>query len=391
MNRLSRTLSVGASALAVIALAACGSSSKSSSTTDSGASSTSGDSSAALARAQAAVDTAYKGTSFKTPATDSPAAVPGKNVWLVIFSLGIPQTKEYADAVRAAGKALGWKVTVFDGKGSANEYLNGIADAVTDHADGLVLYGVDCASVTAGLKRARAAGVKVVGSESMDCSQAKKGAPSYFDGQTEYTQGDLLAWERYIGELQADWITVQTQGKAEALEIFETDTGLTQLNHQGFQAGMKKNCPGCTIHQVLFTANDFGPPLQQKVSQALLQNPKINAAESSYDGIFTSGAAAAIRSSGHKDDIHAIGGVGSASAIDLIRSDAGLNAGYGVPLGWEAYDSMDILNRLFSGAEMSPSGIGLGLYDETHGLPPAGEGWKSPIDYVKAYETAWAR
>lgn len=388
MNLLTRTVSLGAVVIAAAAAAGCGSNGVAST---GGSSAGSGNTSAAVARAQAAVNAAYEGTTFKTPATDSPPAARGKNIWAVIFSLGIPQTKEYADAVRAAGKALGWNVTIFDGKGSPNEYLNGIADAVTAHADGLLLYGVDCASVTAGLRRARAAGLKIVGSESMDCNQAKPGAQGYFDGQTEYTQGDLLAWERWIGELQADWIAVKTKGKAEALEIFENDTGLTTLNHQGFQAGMKKNCPGCPIDTIEFTANDFGPALQQKVSQALLQHPNINSAEASYDGIFTSGAAAAIRSSGRKGQIKAIAGVGSTSAIQLIHDNAGLNAGYGVPLGWEAYDSMDILNRLFKGAKLSPSGIGLGLYDADRGLPPAGKEWTSPIDYVKAYEAAWAK
>ncbi len=381
-RRISRKLVV---AVAVaVAVAGCGGNGSSESTLDVSA----GFDAAGLARAQQGVEVAYLGESFKMPAVDSPKAVPGKNIWVIVFALGIPETETYAKAAREAGDALGWRVTVFDGKGSPDTYLAGIRNAITAKADGIILYGVDCASVTSGLKQAKAAGVKIVGSEAFDCDDLEKGAPSYFDGTTRYTQGDVTRWMQYIGEVQADAIIAKTNGKADVIDLYETDLHLTRLNHAGFLSQMKKNCPDCKIHTVEFTALDFGK-LQQKVEQALLQYPDANAMVAPYDGVFVAGAAAAVRGSGRKDTIFAVAGVGEAPAIELIRSNGGLDAGYGVPLGWETYDSMDILNRIFSGAKFGNSGIGLGFYDKEQGLPPAGQAWTSPIDYKKAYEDKW--
>jgi ribose transport system substrate-binding protein len=342
-----------------------------------------------LARAKQAVDSLYTGDTFKTPASDSPKAVPGKNVWLISFTLSLAETQHYARAFKAAGKALGWKTTAFDGKFSADQYLNGIRQAITDKADGILLYGVDCAVTQSALKQVRAAGIKVVGSESVDCDDAKKGAPSYFDGATTYTQGDLATWERFIGAAQANYLIDKLNGKVEAIELYETDTNLTQYNHQGFQAEMKKNCPACKIDTVEITGADFGPALQQKVAQALLRFPNANAMEASYDGIFLAGPAAALRASGRNDKVMSVAGVGEAPAINLSHANGGLDAGYGVPLAWEAYDSMDILNRLFAKAKMSNSGIGLGLYDRERNLPAKGQAYDAPIDFAKAYEAAW--
>ena len=38
-----------------------------------------------------------------------------------------------------------------------------------------------------------------------------------------------------------------------------------------------KQCPGCEVVEVEITISDYGPPLQQKMEQALLQHPDIDA------------------------------------------------------------------------------------------------------------------
>ncbi|HET6509129.1 MAG TPA: substrate-binding domain-containing protein [Baekduia sp.] len=376
-----------AALLGTAALAGCGSSAPAGTGRSTAGS---GDALARSATIDKAVSDAFHGSTFRRPAEGSPAAVPGKTVWLISAGLGIPETVDYAQHFRAAAKALGWNARVYDGKFEPNEQLTGVRGAVQAKVDAILLYAIDCAPVRAGLEQARRAGIVIVGSESADCDRVTPPGPHLFSGETRYTQGDLFAWERFIGRLQADYVLWKTKGAAEVVVLDETDSALTRLNYEGFAAEMKAQCPACASHPVEITGADIGPALQQKVRQALLRYPRANAFVAPYDGLMTGGAAGAIRASGRNDRILSVAGVGQPSAISLIRSDGGLDAGYGVPLGWEAYDSMDIINRIFAKAKLRPSGIGLSLYDAGEGLPAKGKGYVPPIDYVSAYEAAWA-
>ena len=203
--------------------------------------------------------------------------------------------------------------------------MRGVRRAIADGADGIVLYAIDCAAIQAGLEQAAKAKIKVVGVESADCNQTSADGRQLFDGSLEYTQGDIVGWERGLGEAQAAWIATQTGGKrAEVIELYETDLYLTRLVHQGFVAGLKRYCPSCEIvDTVEFGGVDFGPKLQEKTTQALLQHPEATALAAPYDGVFQGGVAAAVRGSGRKDTISSIGGVGESAALDLIRKDAG--------------------------------------------------------------------
>lgn len=371
---------------AVILAAGCGGGESTTTSTAVTSTTTASDGGAAAAEAAAAY---YDASTFASPPTSGPAPTPGKNVWVVDTTLETAEGATFAEGTKRAARTLGWNVTVFDGQFSPDRWLSGIRQAITDKADGILLYAIDCAPVRAALEEADAAGIAVVGVESADCSVTDAGGPQLFDGTIEYAQGDLEAWEKGLGAAQAAWLADVTGGKAKVVELYETDLWVTRMNHQGFVAELERICPACEIVETVeFVGSDYGPRLQEKTAQALLQHPDADGLVAPYDGVFLGGVAAAVRSSGRTDEIHAIGGVGESAAIDLIRENGGLDAGFGIPIAWEAYAAMDILNRLFEGEEPVPSGIGIGLYDRERGLPESGS-WQPPIDYVAAYEQAW--
>jgi ribose transport system substrate-binding protein len=389
LSRLGRIALYAVLALALaLFVAACGDDDDSggTSTADAAGEQAGGDDGVAAAKQTLAA--LYTGETFKEPPQDSPKPEAGKNVWVIPFGLEAPEGADWSKAAKRAGEVMGWDVTSFDGKFSPDEYLQGIRQAIADKADAIALYVIDCAPVRAGLQQAREAGIKIVAAQGADCDQTKEGSEPLFDGSVDYTQGDFEEWGRALGAAQADWIIAKTDGKAKAIELWETDTFITNAMHEGYVAEMG-TCSGCEIvGTVEFLATDFGPKLQEKAEQALLKQPDANAVAVPYDGVMTAGVAPAIKSSGRSDQLFVIAGVGLEANIELIRSGGGQDAGYGVSVRWEGYAAMDAVNRLLNGEEPANSGNGIGMFDAENGLPDSGQ-WEPPIDFAAGYEKAW--
>ena len=65
---------------------------------------------------------------------------------------------------------------VYDGQFTPSRYQDGMQEAIAEHVDVLMLYGVDCAGNEAALRQVRAAGIKIVGLQSVD-STSRTPAP----------------------------------------------------------------------------------------------------------------------------------------------------------------------------------------------------------------------
>lgn len=374
---------------ATMAIAACGSSDDDASTTPSTAATAPAAAEDGVTTAKQRLEGLYAGESFKEPPATAPKPQAGRNVWLIDFGLAAPAGQIFADFVKEAGDHLGWKVTVFDGKFSPDEYIGGIRQAVAAKADGIVLYNIDCVLVDIPLRQAKEAGVTIMAAESTDCDVAEPGAEKRFDGDLSYTQGNWKTYVGAIGAAQADFLIAKTEGKANAIVLLETDLQTTVDLHAGFVEEMKL-CPECQVAETVeFTALDAGPKLQQKVEQALLKHPEANAVVTPIDDFVTAGVSAAIMGSGRNDQILSVAGGGLPANMDLIRKDRGEDGGYGISIGWEGYSAMDNLNRLFNGQPTESSGIGVQVIDREHNVAASGI-YQPPIDFKGIYEKAWS-
>ena len=172
----------------------------------------------------------------------------------------------------------------------------------------------------------------------------------------------------------------------------ETDLENTKLAGKGSEDEIAA-CEGCEIvDRVDFVGADFGPPLQEKIEQALIAHPEANGFIAAYDAVLTSGGANALKASGRLDDLAIMGGEGSAPGIDLIRENGGMDACIGVPTAWEGYAAFDAMIRIFADEDPSKTSSGLGLQacDADHNLPAEeGVAFEAPIDFVAAYEESW--
>lgn len=124
----------------------------------------------------------------------------------------------------------------------------------------------------------------------------------------------------------------------------------------------------------------------------MIQHPEANSFIAAYDAVMTGGGgAAAIRAAGRARDLLVMGGEGSVPRIELIHHHAGVDACSGLPLAWSGYAVAMSMVRIFAGQNPNRgnSGIGSQVCDLEHNLPPEGEPYQPPIDYVAAYEKLW--
>src|ERR1700678_449851 len=98
------------------------------------------------------LDSGYKGT-FQPPPASGPKAAEGKSVWVISCGQVEASCAEIADAAMSAGKALGWNMTLFDGKLDPTLYSQGILQAIAAHASGIFTVAVDCSIATSPRKQ----------------------------------------------------------------------------------------------------------------------------------------------------------------------------------------------------------------------------------------------
>lgn len=339
-----------------------------------------------LAAVTAEVDALYAGT-FGEPKESSPAAK-GKSVYVLSCGQQVPTCSIPAAAAVEAGRKLGWKTTLIDGKFSPTDWPKGIETAVAAKADGIVLIAVDCQFVRPQLEKAKAAGVEVAALFAIDCDDESVGGEALFDAPM--VVGDDPNWATQVAKYEADRakvVVARQKGDAKVI-IYDQDSLLITKYIRAAAEEELRTCDGCEIvERVPIALSDSPAVIQQKTQSALLKHPEANVLFPLHDGMTLSGVAAGLQASGRSDDVFLMGADAFPPSIQLIR-DGVQDAQLGFPAGWGAYAAIDGLNRVFAGQQPQDSGIGWQLIDEQRNLPPRG-GWEPPFDYVGAYEQLW--
>jgi ribose transport system substrate-binding protein len=333
----------------------------------------------------------YKGT-FQAPPTSGPKAAAGKSVWVISCGQVAATCAEIAGAAMSAGKALGWKMTLFDGKLDPTLYSQGILQAIAAHANGIFTVAVDCSIATSPLKQAKTAGIATAGVSNFDCNDPMSDiGPALYSTYVKYTgingYGNTYAdWKKY----NAAWIIAQTDGKAKVINSYSPGYLVSEYQNRGFTEEMKL-CPGCSIVSNLgITATEqAGTGAQEALQTALTQNQQANAVQVGVSGWFGRFANAAIKSGG-RASLVVSGDECDTTAIAAIKAGGPEQMCVARDFGWEAWAAMDELNRQFASPGSAPvdEGLGFEIVDKTHNLP-SGLTWTPPFNYQTAYEAIW--
>lgn len=403
-NALRRGAVGGAAAVAaLLALAACGSSSSSSSSSSasapasaaasaSGAASASAPASSASAAAggdAAALVAKMSAGAFSAPAGDPLPIQKGKSLFIVSCGQSLVVCSEPVQGVVDAAQAAGWTTKIYDTQTDPAKFGAGVSQGIAAKPDAIVLMSIDCSLAKSPVQQAIDAGIQIMTMQSIDCNDAAgDGSAALYTGREPLISGynSFADWQRAMSGDRLAWVAEQTGGKANILLLNEPEYPIYQAITQGAEAGIKQYCPDCTVTSMDFSFADAGAKFQQKVQQALLQNPDTNVILAPDDSTVLSGVSAAVTQAGKTDSVKVVGFGGDPASIDLIRTNGGQNMTLANDFRWWGWAAVDSLNSLFQGKPLRDSGMGVQLIDKTNA--PAGD-YATPIDYATAYKALW--
>jgi ribose transport system substrate-binding protein len=380
-TRRTRVCATAAAAL-IFVLSAC-------STGQSTAGGSGGETSAeTVALSTQAVEKAFAASS-NLPPSGGPTAQKGVKLFYLTAGLSSASGAEGADAVQEAAAALGWQVSIYDGQFSPSRYQDGMHQAISQGADAVLMNGIDCAGNEAPLRAMRDADIKVVAIAGVDCDEGGGTSEGLFEGPAFPGGATPYEYFKKAGALQADWIIAQSNGQAKVIEFAVPEFLSTRATQEGFEQRLA-TCGGCElVETIAIGVGDFGPGLQDKAEQALMQNPTADYLSVSYDELMSFGIAAAVMGSGRNDAIGVVAGNGYPYNMNLIRNNQGQDAGFAYDFVWDHYAGLDTANRILQGEAPGEVGLPLVLFDKDHNLPEEGSGYVSGADFRAVFVESW--
>lgn len=292
-----------------------------------------------------------------------------------------------ANGVRTAAKALGWKVSVLDGGGSADKQNAQILNAISNHSAAIVTTAIDPNTIQSGLHAARRAGVPVVaGSNGLDSPNAKvtpsRGNIGYsFDVAPDYAA---------LGRKTAQWIRGDSAGKAH-IAVYSDKTFPSVLALQkGLLSGLHK-CRGCKVSPLqYFTGDQTSQILPRSVVSYLRSHPDTDYVFMPYDPA-AAAVVPAISQAGLGGRVKVVGVLGSQENLNFIRQGRVQVADAAYDNRYMGYAVVDQLSRLLAKQKLSsPTGEQLPFVVlDRHNLPAPGSDWTAGYPYRGAFERNW--
>lgn len=341
------------------------------------------------------LNASFAGAVTGSPPTTGPKAVRGKNVWL-LNCVAYSACEVKGQAFAAAAEVLGWTVKTVDDKADATTTISEIQEAISAHANGIVIIPGDCPNIKSGLLAAKAAHIPVLDYGGLDCNAPSFGAggqplfsaPVKILGSTN--QADLFGT---FGREDADFMAAAlarqgiTSGTIVAVE--NRDQVIHASMSDAFASEMKQKCPACKVVPVLFTvAQQSSGQAPQIFKTGLLANPTAIAVYYQIGALMSQGLATAIGASGHHYKVICCGD-GSGPDINYAMANTSSTeiAVHVQPATYVGWALADELNRLLAGetASQIPDEGGYELYvDKSHPLKPA-----PPVNFQAAYTKVW--
>ncbi|WP_019180145.1 sugar ABC transporter substrate-binding protein [Microbacterium yannicii] len=345
-----------------------------------------------------AVDTAmleagYAGA-FDAPPSDGPAAQPDKSVWYISCGQSYAACAGAAESFAEAGDALGWNVTIQDGKADPNTAASIIRQGVAAGVDGIGLFTYDCPAIKSALLEARDAGVPVVNFGSLDCDDEAFGSeePLFAASVNEQGSTDQADLWKVLGEARATYSVASLGGEpGKIINIWETSQRAHQWQQVGFTEAMDELCPECEVVNVEFTFAQVPNRSSEIFKAALAQNPDVGVVTWDTDALMGLGLSTVLQQAGLDPNVALVGAEGNPPNMEHIRKGEQTSSSF-IPYSWYQWAMADTFNRIFAGedpASLPSQGGGYMFIDAENNLPEEGEPVELPIDYKAAYTEVW--
>ncbi|MBS1862098.1 MAG: sugar ABC transporter substrate-binding protein [Actinobacteria bacterium] len=348
---LGRTVVLAAAILAAaIVVAACGGggSSSSSGTTESesagGSEATKSEEasetgSGGEAKVEKILGEAYAPAKWEGPTEKDPAAK-GKHVALIMTLAAAEGEQLLQQGAETATKALGWKSTYIDGKGTPQGYEAGINQAITEGVDGVVLGAITPSLVPNGMKALKAAGIPVVVQSNVE--EPKEGLWLGNIGYNPQKEAEFLA----------AFMAKESGGEAKIALLEDKEFGIVSQRAERFKPLLEELCSSCEIaNETDMQVTELETKLGPKMGGVLQANPEVNYVYAPYDAAVPP-IVAAIKQAGLQDSVKVVSYGGFKQSTEYLRKKEIQNADVANATQWQAWEAYDVLNRTFGGQKI---------------------------------------
>lgn len=313
------------------------------------------------------------------PAFDAPACMKGKKVMSIPNSSANPFVKNINNAMKDVATKVGFEFMEWQNQGQLTQWVQGVDYAVDNKFDLVdMIGGTDPRVLGPQIKRAQAAGIKVVASHYSGFEQP---IPSGIQGvPIDY---------RKAGQLIADWAIMDTGGKANALVLISSEVNSTESMVNGIKAEFKEVCPECKYKIQNVPVTEWATKVQPTVQSELLRDPTINYVMPIYDSI-SQFVVPAITITGSADRVKIATFNGTPFVLGMVQQGK-VAMDIGENLDWIAHAILDAEMRMLCGQEaVKDPKIPFYIFDKdnakTAGNPP-----RVSTGYGDAYAAGYAK
>jgi len=332
---------------------------------------------------------------LKAPSFDM-AKIKGKTIFNIPVSSAVPYVVSVDEAAQKLAQSFGAKWVEYTNQGTPTQWTAGINQAIAQHASVIVLaQGMAIQLVIPALKKAAAAHIPVVVTHDFQNGQTNT-APPTGPGKNvlPYIKAfvNVPFWQ--AAQLEADYVIVQTNGKADDMIITSPDVppsnGLTAAEVKEF----KTYCPGCKVKVDDVPLSQWATKIAPDVQSAIGADPNLTWITPVYDSMSLF-AQQAITSAGKIGKVHVASYNGTPAVMKLIEDGNIMSMDVGENITWLAYASLDQVGRVITGAPIIASGneqTPLRVFTKSNvkqsGTPPtANAGYGNA--YVTGYDKLW--
>lgn len=333
-----------------------------------------------LAEAKAEVEKAMQKPQFVAPGEPfEMSKLKGKHVWIITSTMAVPFVATIAHGVQAAAKVAGIETTLFDGKGDVSEWNRGMAQAVSQHVDGIITVGASPELMKGPTGDALKANIPVV-----DAVTADKTAP-LVPGTFSHVSISFY----HSGQLQADYAILKSAGKAHVLILGDNEFPGEVSRVEGMQKEFSTRCPACAVTVQDTQVGNLGVKLGQMTQTLLRRSPDIGMVLPTYDAqaIYV---VPAIKAANFDNPVDVIGSDAVPSNLDWIRQGNIQIADVGEPETWLGWAALDEVARGMLGLKAVDEQIPLRLFtaDNLKGVSNE-ENELFGGDFEAAYKKLW--
>ena len=342
--------------------------------------------SAAVAAAQKEAQQALSSPSEWEGPTSGPKPQPGKKIAIISCAQLTEGCNRPSRAAVDAAQKVGWRATIFDGQGDTGKQLAAVNAAVDSKYDAILLIIVDPVQINEAVQRAISARIPVVTLAEPPYTDARKALlPTVPDVSHDWLK---------TGELIGDYMIWKSGGHVNALLLNDPEVTVVLYGQfAGTHAKLTdpKACPDCKVTVENFTIATLNTQPAALAAAAVQRDPKINWVWC-YDFCMANVSTDLI-ARGLQDGIMGAGFDCNAQNLQLIRDDRVQRVCIADPRDWEAWASVDTINRLLQGQQAAAQRIPVRLFDKSNlndlSATDIKEGWQGGADYKAHFLKIW--